>query len=224
VIIVPVLWRSSASGRELGNRVEGSVAHRLWDKVGVLSEAVAGAFDLHDDRIVQQAVEECGGDDGVAEDLAPFGKAAVGGEDHGAAFVARVDQLEEQVAGTGADREIADLVDDQQRGAAEKADALAQAALAFGACQRGDDVGEREEVDAAAGADRLDAERDGEVGLSGARRPEQMQHLVAIDEVQLRQGQDAVAVEGGLEREVVALQRLDVASRAMRCAALMRRP
>src|SRR3546814_10081923 len=47
--------------------------------------------------------------------LAPFGKAAVGGEDHGAAFIAGVDQLEEQVAAAWDDRQVADLVDDQQR-------------------------------------------------------------------------------------------------------------
>ena len=34
-------------------------------------------------------------------------------------------QLEEQIAGAGADGEVADLVNDQQRSAAEKADALA---------------------------------------------------------------------------------------------------
>ena len=33
----------------------------------MLAHAVAGAFDLHDDGMVQQAVEQGGGDDGVAE-------------------------------------------------------------------------------------------------------------------------------------------------------------
>ena len=37
------------------------------------------------------------------------------------------DQLEEQVAGAGADGEIADLIDDQQLRWAEVSDALAQA-------------------------------------------------------------------------------------------------
>jgi hypothetical protein len=80
--------------------------------------------------VVQEAVQEGCRDDGIAEDLAPFGKAAVGGEDHG--VVAGVDQLEEQVAAALDDRQVADLVDDQERGAAEPADALAQQALALG--------------------------------------------------------------------------------------------
>ena len=50
----------------------------LGDEVGVRSEAVAGALDLDDDRVVQEPVEQRGGDDGVAEDLAPLGEAAVG--------------------------------------------------------------------------------------------------------------------------------------------------
>lgn len=48
-------------------------------------------------------------DDRVAEDLTPFGKAAVAGQDHRPFFVASVDPLEEEVGGT---------VDDQERGSA----------------------------------------------------------------------------------------------------------
>ena len=47
------------------------------------AETIAGALEAHDDGLVQQAVEQRGSDDGVAEHLAPFSKAAVGGEDHG---------------------------------------------------------------------------------------------------------------------------------------------
>jgi hypothetical protein len=55
----------------------------------------------------------------------PLGEAAVGGQDHGPALVARIDQLEEQVAAVGDDRQVADLVDDQEGGAAEEADLVA---------------------------------------------------------------------------------------------------
>ena len=89
---------------------EGFGADVLWHEIGVLPQAVAGAFDLHDDGVVQQPVEQGGGDNGIAEHLAPFSEAAVRGQDHGAAFVASVDQLKEQVAPAGHDREIADLI------------------------------------------------------------------------------------------------------------------
>ena len=45
----------------------------------MLAEAIAGAFDLDDDGMVEEAVQQGGGDDGVAEDLAPFGEGARAG-------------------------------------------------------------------------------------------------------------------------------------------------
>ena len=53
----------------------------LRDEIGVSAEPVARALDLDDGGVVQEPVEECGGDEGVAEDLAPLGEAAVGGEE-----------------------------------------------------------------------------------------------------------------------------------------------
>ena len=38
------------------------------------SQAVACAFDPDDDRMVEEPVEEGCGDDGVTEDVAPFGE------------------------------------------------------------------------------------------------------------------------------------------------------
>lgn len=37
---------------------------------GVLTEPIVRSLDLDDDRIVKQAIEKCGCDDRVAEDLA----------------------------------------------------------------------------------------------------------------------------------------------------------
>lgn len=82
----------------------------LGNQLGVLTQAVAGALDLDDYGVVQEPIEERGGDHRVAEDLAPLGKAPVGGEDHRAPRVSRVDQLEEQAAAIGDDRQVADLV------------------------------------------------------------------------------------------------------------------
>jgi len=45
----------------------------------MLAHPVARALDLHDDSVVQQPVQQGGGDDGIAENFAPFRKAAVGG-------------------------------------------------------------------------------------------------------------------------------------------------
>ena len=136
----------------------------------MLAHAIAGALDLNDDGVMKQPVEQRGGDDRIAEDVAPFGKAAVGSEDHGALFVAGIDELEEQVGAAWGNRQIADLVDDEQRTAAQEADFLAQRALAFSLGKDGNEVGQRDEVDAFAGADGLDGECRGEMGFAGARR------------------------------------------------------
>ena len=73
-----------------------------------------------------------------------------------------------------------------------------------------DEVGEGSEVDAPARLHRLHAERQGQVRLAAARLAEEVDDLVAVDEVELGQGEDAVLVERGLEGEVEAGQRLDV--------------
>lgn len=49
--------------------------------------------------------------------VVPFGEAPIRGEDHGAPLMAGVDELEEQISAAGDDRQVADLVDDQKRGA-----------------------------------------------------------------------------------------------------------
>ena len=65
----------------------------------VAAHPVGGAVDRQDDAVVEQAVEDGGGDGGVVEDLAPAGDAAVGGEDDRAVFVAAGDRSEERRVG-----------------------------------------------------------------------------------------------------------------------------
>jgi len=61
----------------------------------MLAQPVAGAFDVDNDSVVKQPVKQGSGDHWIAENLAPFGKAAIGGQDHRTALVTCVDQLEE---------------------------------------------------------------------------------------------------------------------------------
>ena len=169
----------------------------------MLAEPIARPLDLDDDGVMEESVEQRRGDDRVAEDVAPFGEAAVGGEDHRTLFVAGIDQLEEQVATAGDDRQVADLVDDEQRGASQPTKAFAQASFALGLGQRSDDVGEGREVDAASGLDRLDAECHRQVAFTGAGRAEDVDDLVAVDELELGEGQDtAVARLTKLQPEI----------------------
>jgi hypothetical protein len=56
----------------------------------MLAQPVACAFDLHDNRVVQQAIQQGCRDHGIPKNLALFGKAAIGGKDHGAFLVAGI--------------------------------------------------------------------------------------------------------------------------------------
>jgi hypothetical protein len=127
--------------------------------------------------VVQQTIKKRGRDNLIAEDVAPLGEAAVGGQDHGAFFVASVDQLEEQIAADGNDWQVADFIDDQEGGASEEPGTLAQGAFSLGLGERGDDLGEGCERDTLAGLYGLDGERGCEVALPGARWTEQMHDL-----------------------------------------------
>ena len=104
----------------------------------------------------------------------PFAEGEIGGEDD-RAFSYRADEMEEEIAAARRERQVAELVDDEQREAAVVADPLAKSAVAFGLGERGDDVGERAEVDAAAGFDRLDAEGEAQMGLAGSGWTDQME-------------------------------------------------
>src|SRR4029453_17423410 len=102
----------------------------------------AGALDLDDDGMVQQAIKQGRGDNRAAEDVAPFGEAAVRGQDHGAPPKTGVNELKDQIAAAGDDGQVADLVDDQQLRPAQEAQAFAQGALPIRLGARTDDFGQ----------------------------------------------------------------------------------
>src|SRR5215471_3351683 len=79
-------------------------------------EPIGIAPDVEGNGVVEDAIENRRGDDPVAEDLAPAAEALVARQDHRAALVAATDELEEQVDALPVDRQVADLIDDEQAG------------------------------------------------------------------------------------------------------------
>src|SRR5262249_46566125 len=126
----------------------------------LLSEPVALAPDVEDVAVVEESVEDGGGDDRVTEHLAPLGKALVGGQDDAAALVASGDQGEEGGRGGAIVGPDAELVDDQHLGGEVDPQAAIEAVLGLGAAEVFHQVVGADEVDAVAGLDRLPAERD----------------------------------------------------------------
>jgi hypothetical protein len=66
---------------------------------GAFAQPVALAFERDHGGVVDEPVDEGGGDHGVAEDFAPGFESAVAGDNDRAAFVAAGDEREEQVRG-----------------------------------------------------------------------------------------------------------------------------
>ena len=66
--------------------------------------------------MVQQQVEDGARDHRVAEDVAPRAQALIARHDDRAPFVAARDELEEQIGALAVDRDVADLVDDEELG------------------------------------------------------------------------------------------------------------
>src|SRR5208282_4394956 len=73
-------------------------------------EAEAVVSGLQDVAVVGEAIEQRGGHLGVAEDGRPLTEAEVGCDDDAGAFVEPAEQVEEQGAAGGAERQVAQLI------------------------------------------------------------------------------------------------------------------
>src|SRR5260370_1470088 len=105
-------------------------------RAALLAYPVAVAADRDDVAMVQQPVEDGGGDDSIAEDAAPLADRAGAGDQHRAALIAARDQLKEHKRRIGLEWQVAEVVDDQQPGFGEEAQPLLQPAPATGPGQR----------------------------------------------------------------------------------------
>jgi len=108
------------------------------------------------------------------------------------------------------DRDIADLVDDQELGLAVKLQPLLDPVLGIGFCQGGDERHGLGEVGPVTFGDGLDAQSDRQMSLANTGGPEQDHVLAVGDKAALGQVLDLFPVDRGLEGEVEVLERLDV--------------
>ena len=134
--------------------------------------------------MVDEAVDHGGGDDVVAEYLAPAAELFVGGDDQRGPFVAGGDELEEQVRGLGFERDVADLVDHEQGITRETHEFVLKLAGVVGVSEPGDPLrrgGEQDPVPGLAGADGQPGR---EVGLAGTWWAKEHHVVFGGDEVQ----------------------------------------
>jgi hypothetical protein len=168
-------------------------------------------INADDGRVVQDSIEHRGGQHAVAgESAVPAAEREIRSEYHRTAFIAPRDDLEEQIGLFAAQRQIADLVDDQQLVGIDRAmHDLAIAALALRGLQHQHQIGRTEEPRLVALLGGEVAERDREMSLAHARGSEEDHVLGALDEGKAGQFHDLLARRAGGEAEVVLVKRLD---------------
>ena len=119
-----------------------------------------------------------------------------------------VDELGEEHSAILADRQVADLVDDEQGRMGQHTQPSGELACGLGIGERLDQSGQRAVVDAAAGFGGRDGLADGQMSLADSRRPQEDHVLAATQEPQLVQALDLLALDARLEGEVELRQGL----------------
>ncbi len=124
---------SSGGGGTEGGGADRSVTGGRPDEatLSLGAEPVAVAANGQHVAVVQEPVEDCGGDHRIGEHHAPFGNAAVRRDQHGPGLIAPADQLEEQVCRVGLQRQVPEFVDDQQLRLRERQQFLVQSPFAM---------------------------------------------------------------------------------------------
>ncbi len=85
----------------------------LTHKFLALFEPVGLALDVNDGAVVQDTVENGGGNCNVGKNLVPLGEDFVGGKDDGSFLIPSGDELEEQIGTLDIHRKIANLINDE---------------------------------------------------------------------------------------------------------------
>ena len=85
----------------------------LAHKFLALLQAVRLALNVNHSAVMQDTIQDCGGDRDIGEDLIPLGESFVGGKYCRGLFVSSGNELKEQVCALDIYRKIADFIDDE---------------------------------------------------------------------------------------------------------------
>src|SRR5580658_6036767 len=111
--MVPLVATARGASRGIGLLL---VRQRNQTGFAPFFEPIAFTPDVDGGRMVQQPVEDRGGDDRVAEDRTPFAVALVGSENDAASFVTGADELKEDRRAELVQRQVSHLIDDEDFG------------------------------------------------------------------------------------------------------------
>src|ERR1700733_6246578 len=179
------------------------------------AEAVVPGFE--DMTAVGETIEQRGRHLRVAEHGCPLAEAEIGRDDDAGALIELAQQMEEQGPARGAERQVSELVENDEIGVGEPGGDLSWFALKLLLFKSVDEFDGGEEADALAMMlDRLDADRGGEMRLASAGAADQddivgvfqelaameltCERLVDLAAGEVEAGEIAIVLEaGGLE-------------------------
>jgi hypothetical protein len=148
--------------------VDPPVQARGWrGGSGAVLEAPAVVACLDDVAVMREAVEQGCGHFGIAKNARPFTEGEIRGDDDGRAFVEAADGMEQQLATGLSERQIAELVEDDE---VETGEEVGEPALPSGAAlglQTIDQVDRVEEAPSSSAADTASGNGDRKVRISG---------------------------------------------------------
>ena len=95
-------------------------------------QTVRLALDVDNGAVMQDAVQDGGGDGDIGKDLVPLREGFVGGKDGRRFFIPSGNKLEEQVCALDVHGEVADLVDDKHPVLGENLELVRQTVFKMG--------------------------------------------------------------------------------------------
>ena len=132
--------------------------------------------------MVRQPIEHGGCHFGVAENLRPIGKGEIGCDQQRRVLIELADQVEQQLAASLAERQVAEFVDDDEIIAQQL---LGQAAASAGGLlllELVDQIDQIEESSSSPGADDRRGDSDAQMGFSGAGAADEDRIAFGVEE------------------------------------------
>ena len=160
------------------------------------------ALDVDHGAVMQDAIQDCGGNGDVGKDLVPLGEGLVRGEYGRRLLIPSDDQLEEQVCALNIHGEIANLVNDEHPVLGQDFELVGQAVLEMGLFELLNELVAIHVVGGEAVLGRHKAQHGGQMGLAHTWRTEEYHVLPVFQEAHGGQLIDLPLVNGGLEREI----------------------
>src|SRR5712692_6778453 len=168
--------------------------------------AVTGSRNGNDLRMMKEPVKQCGGKNLVPQQVAPVGKARVGGQQDRAMFVASRHQLKEMMGLGWRQFGVADFIDHQHTGGGVATQPLAHQTRIRGALQGLSQVGQGRKERGIACGQGLDRERQTEVCFPHTRRSQKQHIRGCLHKGEIRQFPQQSLGERGLKGKIKSLQ------------------